>query len=42
MTSLPALLSKWPLMRQIRERADDTSLEAISDKTGDEGNNENS
>src|ERR1700730_10622931 len=33
MTSLTALLSKWPLLRQIRERADGTGLEAMSDKT---------
>jgi formate dehydrogenase major subunit len=33
MTSLTALLSKWPLIRQIRERADGTGLEAMSDKT---------
>src|SRR5436190_21974241 len=33
MTSLSALLSKWPLVRQIRERADGTGLEAMSDKT---------
>src|SRR6266496_4463456 len=33
MTSLTALLWKWPLMRQIRERADGTGMEAMSDKT---------
>ena len=33
MTSLTALLSKWPLIRQIRERTDGTGLEAMSDKT---------
>src|SRR5438477_9134137 len=33
MTSLTALLSKWPLIRQIRERADGTGVEAMSDKT---------
>jgi anaerobic selenocysteine-containing dehydrogenase len=33
MTSLTALLSKWPLIRQIRERADGTAMEAMSDKT---------
>src|ERR1700741_1730314 len=33
MTSLTALLSKWPLMRQIREGADGTGLEAMSEKT---------
>lgn len=33
MTSLTALLSKWPLIRQIRERAGGTGLEAMSDKT---------
>src|SRR5437879_7698085 len=33
MTSLAGLLSKWPLIRQIRERADGTGLEAMSDKT---------
>ena len=33
MTSLTALLSKWPLIRQIRRRADGTGLEAMSDKT---------
>jgi hypothetical protein len=26
------LLSKWPLIRQIRERVDGTGLEAMSDK----------
>ena len=34
MESLAGLLSKWPLIRQIRERADGTGLEAMSDKTG--------
>src|SRR5881227_1989607 len=33
MTSLTALLSKWPLFRQLREGADGTGLEAMSDKT---------
>jgi formate dehydrogenase major subunit len=33
MPSLTGLLSKWPLIRQIRERADGTGLEAMSDKT---------
>ena len=33
MTSLTALLSRWPLIRQIRRRADGTGLEAMSDKT---------
>src|SRR5437879_1688606 len=33
MTSLTGLLSKWPLIRQIRERADGTGLESMSDKT---------
>jgi len=33
MTSVTALLSRWPLIRQIRERADGTGLEAMSDKT---------
>src|SRR6266540_3479899 len=33
MTSLGALLSKWPLIRQIRQRADGTGLEAMSEKT---------
>src|SRR3989442_15435401 len=33
MTSLTTLLSKWPLVRQIRERKDGTGLEAMSDKT---------
>jgi hypothetical protein len=42
MTSLTALLSKWPLIRQIRERTDGTGMEAMSDKTRDEENNENS
>ena len=42
MTSLTALLLKWPLIRQIRERTDGTGMEAMSDKTHDEENNENS
>jgi hypothetical protein len=33
MTSLTALLSRWPLIRQIRGRADGTGMEAMSDKT---------
>ncbi len=34
MMSSPAeLLSKWPLLRQIRERKDGTGLESMSDKT---------
>jgi len=33
MTSLTGLLGKWPVIRQIRERADGTGLEAMSDKT---------
>lgn len=33
MSSLGALLSKWPLVRQIREREDGTWLESMSDKT---------
>ena len=33
MTSLTGLLCKWPLIRQIRECADGTGLEAMSDKT---------
>ena len=33
MQSLIALLSKWPLVRQIREGKDGTGLEAASDKT---------
>src|SRR6201996_2542161 len=33
MTSLGALLSKWPLVRQIREGKDGTGLESMSDKT---------
>ena len=28
-----AALSKWPLVRQIRERKDGTGLEAMSEKT---------
>jgi hypothetical protein len=28
-----SLLSKWPLVRQIRERKDGTRLEAMSEKT---------
>ena len=33
MTSLGALLSKWPLVRQIREGKNGTGLESMSDKT---------
>src|SRR3979411_1465110 len=33
MTSLTELLSKWPLIRQIREQVDGTGLEAMSEKT---------
>src|SRR5882672_4401730 len=33
MGSLTDLLSKWPLVRQILERADGTGLEAMSEKT---------
>src|SRR5438477_12404026 len=33
MASLTGLLGKWPLIRQIREHADGTGLEAMSDKT---------
>jgi len=33
MMSLTGLLSKWPLIRQIRERKDGTGLESMSDKT---------
>jgi len=33
MGSLTGLLSKWPLVRQIRERRDGTGLESMSDKT---------
>ena len=33
MASVSDLLSKWPLVRQIRERKDGTGLEAMSDKT---------
>jgi formate dehydrogenase major subunit len=33
MTSLIELLSKWPLVRQIRERRDGTGVESMSDKT---------
>jgi len=33
MPSLTALLSKWPVIRQIRERADGTGMEAMSDRT---------
>ena len=32
MRSLTALLLKWPLIRQIRERTDGTGLEAMSGK----------
>jgi formate dehydrogenase major subunit len=31
--SLAALISKWPLLRQIRERKDGTGVESMSDKT---------
>src|SRR5499427_371918 len=33
MENMFALLSKWPLVRQIRGRTDGTGLEAMSDKT---------
>src|SRR5947199_580502 len=33
METMFALLSKWPLVRQIRERKDGTGLESMSDKT---------
>jgi formate dehydrogenase major subunit len=33
MASLSALLSKWPLVRQIRERKDGTGIESMSEKT---------
>jgi len=33
MVSLPSLLSKWPVVRQIREGKDGTGLEAMLDKT---------
>ena len=33
MASLTGLLGKWPLIRQIRDYADGTGLEAMSDKT---------
>ena len=33
MASLIELLSKWPLVRQIRERKDGTGLESMSEKT---------
>src|SRR5262249_25583158 len=33
MENMFALLSKWPLVRQIRERKDGTGLESMSDKT---------
>ena len=33
MPSITALLSKWPHLRQIRERIDGIGLEAMSDKT---------
>src|SRR5512147_1394379 len=33
MLSMFAWLSKWPLIRQIRERRDGTGLEAMSEKT---------
>src|SRR5438094_212795 len=33
METMFALLSKWPLVRQIRERKNGTGLESMSDKT---------
>src|SRR6201981_3989206 len=33
MENMFALLSKWPLVRQIRQRKDGTGLESMSDKT---------
>jgi len=33
MASLSALLSKWPLLRQIREGKDGTGFESMSEKT---------
>ncbi len=33
MTPFAQLLSKWPLLRQIRERKDGTGLESMSDRT---------
>ena len=33
MASLVEFLSKWPLVRQIRERKDGTGLEAMSEQT---------
>jgi formate dehydrogenase major subunit len=33
MSSLTELLSRWPLVRQIRERKDGTGLEAMSERT---------
>src|SRR5262244_2029314 len=33
MENMFALLSKWPLVRQIRERKDGTGIESMSDKT---------
>jgi hypothetical protein len=33
MPSLTGLLSKWPLVRQIREHKDGTGLESMSVKT---------
>src|SRR5947207_14324204 len=33
METMFALLSKWPLVRQIRERKDGTGVESMSDKT---------
>ncbi len=33
MSTVTSLLSKWPLLRQIRERKDGTGLEAMSEKT---------
>src|SRR6202035_4898795 len=33
MATLAGLLSKWPLIRQMRERADGTGVESMADKT---------
>jgi hypothetical protein len=33
MRLMSGLLSKWPLVRQIRERKDGTGVEAMSEKT---------
>jgi hypothetical protein len=33
MSSLTGLFLKWPVVRQIPERADGTGLEAMSDRT---------